>query len=250
MTDDIPTAAALVIGNEILSGRTADANLNAIATRLTAIGVPLREARVVPDIQSEIVAALNALRARYTYVFTTGGIGPTHDDITVDAVAAAFGVPVVEDPRARALLERYYGAEKLTPARLRMARAPVGADLIENPVSTAPGIKIGNVYVMAGVPNIMQAMMDGVVLTLRHGPAVHSLTISGFMAESAIAEDLGAIAARYPHIDIGSYPWVREGRFGTALVARGTDDVAVKAAAAEILALARAKDPAAAISAG
>jgi molybdenum cofactor synthesis domain-containing protein len=241
MTPTTPTAAVLIIGNEILSGRTQDTNLNAIAKRLGAIGIPLKEVRVVPDIETEIVAALNALRTRYTYVFTTGGIGPTHDDITVDAVAVAFGVPVVEHPEARALLAAHYGNENLTPARLRMARVPQGATLVANPISSAPGIKIDNVYVLAGVPNIMQGMMDGIVSTLRHGPAMHSITVSVYLAESIVAEELGALASRFPQLDIGSYPWVQGGKFGTALVTRGSDHDAVKQAAAEIAVMVRAK---------
>lgn len=236
-----PTAAVLVIGNEILSGRTQDVNLNAIAKRLGEIGVPVREARVVPDITEDIVAAVNALRARYTYVFTTGGIGPTHDDITVDAIAAAFGVDVIEHPDARAALVAHYGEDKLTPARLRMARTPKGATLILNPVSAAPGIKIDNVHILAGVPEIMRAMMEGIVATLRHGPALHSKTVSVSIGESLIAEGLGEIAARYPHIDIGSYPWARDGKFGTSLVSRGTDVAAIEQATNDIIAMIRAK---------
>ncbi len=229
-----PTAALLIIGNEILSGRTQDANLHAAATRLNAVGIVLKEVRVVADITADIVEAVNILRARYTYLFTTGGIGPTHDDITVDAIASAFGVGVEEHPDARALLTRYYGVENLTDARLRMARVPAGATLIDNPVSAAPGIKIANVYIMAGVPKIMQAMMDTIILTLRHGAKIHSRTLSAYIAESAIAHDFGAIAARYPQLDLGSYPWVKDARFGTALVSRGTDEQAVSQAADEI----------------
>jgi molybdenum cofactor synthesis domain-containing protein len=236
-----PNAALLIIGNEILSGRTQDVNLNAVAKKLGSIGVPLREVRVVPDIEAEIVAAVNALRARYSYVFTTGGIGPTHDDITVDAIAAAFGVGVIEHPEARALLAAHYNGQNLTPARLRMARVPHGATLVANPVSAAPGMKIDNVYVLAGVPNIMQAMMDNIVVTLRPGPAIHSRSVSGFIAESMVAEELGFIAARYPQLDIGSYPWVRDGKFGTALVTRGIDAATVSKAAEEIAAMMKAK---------
>ena len=190
--------------------------------------------------RDEIVAAINTLRARYTYVFTTGGIGPTHDDITVDAVAAAFGVEVIEHPKARALLTAHYG-EKINAARMRMARTPKGATLVANPISKAPGMKIDNVYVLAGVPDIMRAMLDGIISTLQHGPALHSLTVSGFIAESLIAEELGTIAARFPQLDIGSYPWVKDGRFGTALVARGIDKAAVHKAAVEIAAAVKAK---------
>jgi molybdopterin-biosynthesis enzyme MoeA-like protein len=208
---------------------------------LAEIGVALREARVVPDVTEDIVAAVNALRQRYTYVFTTGGIGPTHDDITVDAIAAAFGVEAIEHADARATLAAHYGEDKLTPARLRMARTPQGASLIQNPISAAPGIKIENVYILAGVPEIMRAMMEGVVATLRHGPALHSKTVSVSIGESLIAEGLGAIAARYAQIDIGSYPWAKDGKFGTSLVSRGADAAAVEAATDEIIALVRAK---------
>jgi molybdenum cofactor synthesis domain-containing protein len=241
MSDTNPTAALLIIGNEILSGRTEDANLNFIAKKLGAIGVPLKEVRVVPDIEADIVDALNPLRKRYTYVFTTGGIGSTHDDITADAVAAAFGVPVDEDPRARALLAAHFGEKNLTVARLRMARMPRGAELIENPVSVAPGIKMANVYVMAGIPEIMQSMMDGIVPNLRRGPATLSLTVSGLVAEGRLAEELRALAARFPNVDIGSYPWMREEKFGTALVARGTDFDMVQKAAVELRALIKSK---------
>jgi molybdopterin-biosynthesis enzyme MoeA-like protein len=241
MTDVLPTAALLIIGNEILSGRTQDVNVRAAAQKLAAVGIPVREVRVVPDIEADIIAALNALRTRYTYVFTTGGIGPTHDDITVDAIAAAFGVPVVEHPDARAALLAHYGAEKLTAARLRMARVPQGAALVANPISSAPGIVLDNVYILAGVPDIMQAMLDGVVGSLRHGPKMYSLTVSGFVAESIIADELAAIAARFPHIDIGSYPWVKNEKFGTALVSRGTDEEAVKQATDAISAMVKSK---------
>src|SRR5918994_1473232 len=165
----IVTAGLLVIGDEILSGRTKDKNIGYIAEYLTNIGIDLREVRVVPDEEAEIVAALNALRARYTYVFTTGGIGPTHDDITADAVAKAFGVDIGIDERARAMMLERYKPEDLNEARLRMARIPDGADLVDNPISRAPGFKLGNVIVMAGVPTIMQAMLDSVAPTLSTG---------------------------------------------------------------------------------
>lgn len=245
MTDtQNPTAAVLIIGNEILSGRTQDTNLNYIAKKLTAIGIRLAETRVVPDIEGEIVAALNALRQRYTYVFTTGGIGPTHDDITADSIGAAFGLPVEENAEARARLVAYYTPDRITPPRMRMARMPVGASLIDNPVSIAPGFKIENVHVLAGVPNIMQAMLDGIIASLTHGPAILSASVSGYVAESVVAVELGEIAARYPQLDIGSYPWTRDGRFGTALVTRGIDVAAIKAADEEIYRLVLAFDPA------
>jgi len=238
-----PTAALLIIGNEILSGRTPDANLNFIAKKLGTVGIPLKEARVVPDIEADIVAALNALRKRYTYVFTTGGIGSTHDDISVDAVAVAFGLPVVEHPGAKAMLAAHFGKDKLTPARLRMARVPKGASLIDNPASAVPGVKIDNVYMLAGVPEIMQSMMDSVVAGLRHGPKMISVTVSGVVAESDIADELRALASRHASVDIGSYPWMREERFGTALVARGINAKSVQKAADELLVLMKKKDP-------
>jgi len=242
-TQTNPTAAVLIIGNEILSGRTQDSNLHYIAQKLTSIGIRMMEARVVPDVEAEIVAAVNTLRQKYTYVFTTGGIGPTHDDITADSIAAAFGVPVIEHPEARARLEKHYTAENLTPARLRMARVPANATLIDNPISSAPGIKVDNVYVMAGVPKIMQGMIDGIAATLQHGAAIHSVSVSGYVAESVVATELGDIAARFPQLDIGSYPWMRGARFGTALVTRGTDKSAVDDAVALILKLMQSHDP-------
>lgn len=232
-----PTAAVLVIGNEILSGRTQDTNINAIAKKLVSVGIKLAEARVVADIEAEIVTAVNALRARYTYVFTTGGIGATHDDITADCVAKAFGLPLIQDPEARARLTAHYTVENLTEVRLRMARIPQGAKLIDNPVSAAPGFQVENVYVMAGVPDIMKAMLDGVVAKLQHGPAIHSIAVAGLVPENKIAEELQVIAESYPQIDVGSYPWFRSGKWGTSLVSRGTDQAAVKAASEAIFAL-------------
>jgi molybdenum cofactor synthesis domain-containing protein len=228
------TAAVLIIGNEILSGRTQDTNLNWIAARLTAHGIRLAEARVVPDVEDEIVAAVQVLSARYSYVFTTGGIGPTHDDITAEAIAKAFGRPVIVDPEAAARLERHYGAGKVTPARLRMARVPEGASLVDNPVSAAPGFRIGNVFVMAGVPAIMRAMVDGIVPTLAGGPLVLTRSIACQIAESVLAEPLGAIQALHPDVDIGSYPWFRAGTFGVSLVSRGPDAAMLDGVADEI----------------
>lgn len=234
---NIPTAAVLIIGNEILSGRTQDSNLNAIAQRLGKIGIQLKEARVIPDVEQEIVEAVNVLRKRYTHVISTGGIGPTHDDITADSIAKAFGVQAREHPEAKARLASHYAATSLTEARLRMARIPEGATLIDNPISAAPGFNIENVYVLAGVPEIMCAMMDNVVARLEHGPEIYTKTVSGYVAESAIAEELGAIAAQYHQLDIGSYPWVRQTRFGTALVTRGIDRDAVEKAGSLIFQL-------------
>jgi molybdenum cofactor synthesis domain-containing protein len=239
MTDAAPTAAVLIIGNEILSGRTQDANLNTIAKKLAAAGIRLAEARVVPDIEDRIIAAVNELRAAYTYLFTTGGIGPTHDDITAATVAKAYGVALIDHPEAVARLTAYYTPANLNPARLRMALIPEGAGLIDNPVSAAPGFHLGNVYVMAGVPNIMTAMLDNVVATLQHGPAIIAVTVSSSVPESVLAADLAAIAARYPDLDIGSYPSFRMGQIGLALVARGTDRALLQQAADDLAAMIR-----------
>jgi molybdenum cofactor synthesis domain-containing protein len=233
------TAAVLIIGNEILSGRTQDVNLAYLAKELGALGIPVREARVVPDIEAEIVAAVNACRARYSYVFTTGGIGPTHDDITSGCVAKAFGVELVQDPEAVALLRRHYTGDQLNEARLRMATVPKGSRLIENPVSTAPGFQIGNVYVLAGVPAIMRAMFDGIKGGLKGGRPVASRTVSTYLGEGMIAQALGALQARYPTVDIGSYPFFRQGKFGTSLVARGTDETELDEVADGLRALIR-----------
>jgi molybdenum cofactor synthesis domain-containing protein len=230
----VVTAAVLVIGNEILSGRTKDANLHYLATGLTEIGIRLMEARVVPDIEARIVAAVNALRAGYDYVFTTGGIGPTHDDITSESVAKAFGVKLTRHAKAIELLTKHYGEANLTAARLRMAHVPEGAALIDNPVSTAPGFRIGNVYVLAGVPAICQAMFDGLKGGLSRGDPVHSKTVSAHVGEGVIAHDLGELQKRYPKLDIGSYPFFRQGRFGASFVIRGTDAEAIGRAAAEL----------------
>ncbi|AWK87347.1 competence/damage-inducible protein A [Azospirillum thermophilum] len=233
-TGSSPTAAVLIIGNEILSGRTKDANLGHIAEKLSDIGVRLREARVVPDLEEEIIAAVDALRARYTYVFTTGGIGPTHDDITSECIARAFGVPLERNPEAVARLERHYAPGQLNEARLRMANIPAGATLIDNPISQAPGFRIGNVFVMAGVPNIMQAMLDGILPKLAGGPALHARTVSCTLGEGVIAAELGALQDRYADLEIGSYPYFRNGYFGTSLVLRGTDEGRVVAATEEL----------------
>lgn len=230
----IVTAAVLVIGNEILSGRTKDANLNHLATELTSIGIRLSEARVVADVPEAIVKAVNELRAAYDYVFTTGGIGPTHDDITSECVAKAFGVPLIKDPRAVKLLTNHYGEANLTEARLRMAHLPEGATLVENPVSTAPGFQVGNVFVLAGVPSICRAMFDGIKGRLKVGDKMLSATISGYVGEGVIAKGLGALQDRYPMLEIGSYPFFRQGRFGASFVIRGTESDAIKAASEEL----------------
>jgi molybdenum cofactor synthesis domain-containing protein len=225
------TAALLVIGDEILSGRTKDKNIGYIAEYLTNIGVDLCEVRVVPDEEEEIVAAVNALRSRYAYVFTTGGIGPTHDDITADAIAKAFGVPIGIDERARAMMLERYKPEDLNEARLRMARIPHGADLVDNPISRAPGFKIGNVIVMAGVPSIMQAMLDAVAPTLSVGARmkVEAIDAAG-VPEGIYAEGLGAIAKAHDGVTIGSYPSFSAAGFKNQIVVRGKDAAAVAGA--------------------
>jgi len=229
MTDSqTVTAAILVIGDEILSGRTKDRNIGYIAEYVARLGVEVREVRVVPDDEGEIVAALNALRARWDYVFSTGGIGPTHDDITADAVAKAFGVAIGEDPRALAIMMQRYQPADLTPARRRMARVPEGAELIENPVSKAPGFRIGNVIVMAGVPSVMQAMLDYAVKGLRTGQImlVETIEASG-LPEGRYGGPLGEIAAARPEVSIGSYPSYADGKFRNQIVVRGKDGEAV-----------------------
>ena len=232
MTEPTVTAALLVIGDEILSGRTKDRNIGHVAETLTSIGLDLREVRVVPDVEAEIVAALDALRRRYTYLFTTGGIGPTHDDITADCVAAAFGVPIDVDERAVAMLRERYSAEELNEARLRMARIPAGADLIENRISKAPGFRLGNVIVMAGVPAIMQAMLEAVIPQLQTGARVLSRTVeAGALAEGLYSAGLREIAAARGGVSIGSYPSFSEGRFQNSIVVRGRDPDAVAEAA-------------------
>ena len=236
-----PTAAVLVIGDEILSGRTQDTNTNYIAKQLGALGIDLREARIVGDIADEIVAALNALRARYTYVFTTGGIGPTHDDITADAVAKAFGVGIDYHPEALAMLAARYKPGEFNEMRKRMARIPQGAELVRNTASVAPGIHIGNVYVMAGVPMIMRAMMEDIVPHLERGAVVHAQTVQARIGEGRIAEGLMKIQNDFPELALGSYPYYREDGFGVQLVARGRDAARVEAAALAIEAMLRAE---------
>jgi molybdenum cofactor synthesis domain-containing protein len=229
------TAAILVIGDEILSGRTKDKNIGHIADVLTEIGICLREVRIVADVEADIVEAVNALRKRYDYVFTTGGLGPTHDDITADAIAAAFEVGISEDPRAIALLLERLGPQNLNEARRRMARIPHGAELVDNEVSKAPGFWIGNVIVMAGVPAIMKNMLDAVAPKLARGPRVIARTIvAGAIPEGAYAADLGSVAATNPDVSIGSYPSIRDGAFYNEIVVRGVDEAKVGAVAATI----------------
>ena len=225
------TAAVLVIGDEILSGRTQDQNSHYIAKYLAEIGVDTREIRVVPDVEAEIVAAVNALRARYGYVFTTGGIGPTHDDITADAIAKAFGVGIEEDPRAIDMLREVFPAGRLNEARRRMARIPLGADLIHNNVSKAPGFMIGNVIVMAGVPMIMRAMLDAAAPRLQTGARVLVETIEAGVAEGRYATDLAALAARFEEVSIGSYPQFSSTGVRNQIVLRARDASKLGAAA-------------------
>ncbi len=239
MTDGPVTAAVLIIGNEILSGRTKDANLPYLGERLSELGIRLAEARVVADLKDEIVAAVNALRQRYTYVFTTGGIGPTHDDITAECVAAAFGRPLIRNPEALALLQAHYAPGDLNEARLRMANTPEGATLIENPISHAPGFRMENVHVLAGVPAIMRAMFDSLAPGLTGGPPLRSRTVTSKLPEGALAAGLGALQVRYPEVDIGSYPSFRDGRPSVAVVLRATDEPRLAAAAEEVGALIR-----------
>ena len=226
------TAALVVIGDEVLSGRTKDKNIGHIAERLTDVGIDLREVRIVPDVEDDIVAAVNALRARFTYVFTTGGIGPTHDDITADAIARAFGVAIDVDPRARAMLLEYVAEKDLNEARLRMARIPAGASLVVNEVSKAPGFRIDNVIVMAGVPRIMQSMLEAVLPDLDKGRPMLSRTILADAREGDIAAPLRKIAETFPEAVIGSYPFRDEsdGRYKTNLVVRAREPQTLAAA--------------------
>ncbi|KQM85966.1 molybdopterin-binding protein [Sphingomonas sp. Leaf23] len=237
MTDRIWTAALLVIGDEILSGRTQDRNIAQLATWLNVQGIRLAEVRVVADSEDAIVEAVNILRARNDYLFTTGGIGPTHDDITVDSIAAALGVPVVVHPRARQILEDYYTTRGgLTDARLRMARVPDGGELIENRMSGAPGIHIGNVFIMAGVPHIAAAMLDSLTGTLEGGLPVVSGTIGCWVGESEVAGLLRDVERAHDGVAIGSYPFFREGRTGANFVVRATDPALVDACLADLTA--------------
>jgi molybdenum cofactor synthesis domain-containing protein len=234
-----PTAAMLVIGDEILSGRTRDGNTHHLAGELTRHGITLAEARVVPDAAPAIIAAVNALRATHDHVFTSGGIGPTHDDITADAIAAAFGVPIGIREDARALLAAHYARSGLefNEARQRMARIPEGATLIDNPVSTAPGFTLGNVHVMAGVPNIFQAMVASVLPTLTGGAPLLSQSWRVNRGEGEVAAPFGALAADYPDLSMGSYPFIQNGAHGTNLVVRGTDAARIDAAMTRLAAL-------------
>ena len=238
MPEQNPTACLLVIGNEVLSGRTQDANIQFLARNLGALGIPLREVRVIPDVPDTIIGTVNEVRARFTYVFTTGGIGPTHDDITSECIAAAFGVPWEPHPEAWTRMERSYRPGEFNAARQRMGTMPRGATLIDNALSVAPGFQIGNVYVMAGVPRVVQSMFEWLAPHLQGGPPIQSRAVHALgLAEGLIAEGLTAVQARYPDLDIGSYPFYRPSGNGVSLVAKGGDAAAAEAAIAEITSL-------------
>lgn len=235
-------AAILVIGDEILSGRTQDTNTGYIARWLAQLGIPVREARVVADVEAEIVAAVRHLSARYDYVFTTGGIGPTHDDITADSVARAFETGIDHHPAVFAALAARYAAMNIGPfneARQRMARIPYGASLIANPLSAAPGFQIANVFVMAGIPAVMQAMLDDVRGRLAAGTPLSAVTVSAYLGEGTIAAQLSALQKAFPDVPLGSYPFSRDGKFGTSLVARGNDAARLAAVREGLVALIR-----------
>lgn len=235
------TAAMLIIGNEILSGRTKDKNVGFIAEELTAMGIGLSEVRVVRDDEAAIIEAVTVLSERYTYVFTSGGIGPTHDDITTACIAKAFGVPVERNAEAMRRLTAHYANSgvEFNAARQKMAEIPVGADLIDNPVSAAPGFILKNVHVMAGVPRILQAMFEGLKSTLTGGAEMLSRTVACTVGEGTVAGGLGQVQVGFPDIEIGSYPYFRAGAFGTSLVLRGTDVARLEAAAEEVRKLVR-----------
>lgn len=228
------TAAMIVIGNEILSGRTQDLNINYVAKKLVECGVVLAEVRIIPDVESVIISTIGELYEKVDYIFTSGGIGPTHDDITAASVAKAFDVVLEEHPEARSLLLEHYGENDLSAARLRMARIPVGAELIPNPVSVAPGFIIENTHVMAGVPRIMQAMMDHVACTLKGGAVIQSHTVSCTLTESVIAKELTAIQDDWKHVDIGSYPYFKDGVLGVNIVLRSSVESDLVQAAGDV----------------
>ncbi|MCB9990981.1 MAG: competence/damage-inducible protein A [Rhodospirillales bacterium] len=236
---DVFSAALVIIGNEILAGRTQDTNTPWIAERLTAHGILLNEVRIIPDEEPEIIHAVRSLYPKYDYVFTTGGIGPTHDDITADCVAKAFDAQLVRNEEAFRMLEEHYGLEELTPPRAKMCMIPAGASLIPNPVTAAPGFIMENVHVMAGVPRIMQAMLDHVLGMIKAGKPILSNTVACSLPESAVAEDVTALQETYAEIQIGSYPHYRGGVLGLSLVLRGTDKDRLEAATAELLEIIR-----------
>lgn len=232
-----PSAAIVIIGNEILSGRTKDINLPWLGEQLSAMGIQLLEGRIVPDVPEAIIEAVNTVRKRYDYVFTTGGIGPTHDDITSGCIAQAFGVSLIRHPDAEAVLRVHYKPEDINEARLKMADVPEGATLVANPVSAAPGYRIGNVYVFAGVPRIMQAMFDNIRHELQTGEPIESRSVTTLLTEGTIAQGLEDIQNRYPDVSIGSYPMIRDGKLGTSLVLRSTNIPVLEKACNEVQAL-------------
>ena len=236
----IVTACVLIIGNEILSGRTPDANLAFLARELTAIGIRLREARVIPDDIGVIISTVNEVRPAFDCIFTTGGIGPTHDDITARSLADAFGVALIVHPEAKRLLETHYPPGQLNEARLRMAMVPEGAVLLPNPISRAPGFQIGNVFVLPGVPSIMQGIFEQLKHRLVGGTKMLSRSVSCHLAEGTLAKELGELQARHPDLEIGSYPYFRRGDFGVTLVLRGTENARLAAAVEELNVLIRA----------
>ncbi len=235
------TAALVIIGDEILSGRTQDANLATLAAWLGARGVRLMEARVVPDIEGEIVDAVNALRHRHRYLFTTGGIGPTHDDITAAAVAKAVGRPFLRNAEAKRRLLAHYTADQINEARLSMADMPEGAELIDNPVSVAPGFRVENVFVLAGVPKIMAAMLDHIATMIEGGAKLLSRSLTTTLVEGDIADGLRALQDRHPDLSVGSYPFFRQGDIGVSVVMRHTEAAVLDAAEAELVALITAR---------
>ncbi len=234
MRERVVTASVVIIGNEILSGRTQDTNLAHIALQLNEWGVRVREARVVPDVLETVVAAVNEARAAFDYVFTTGGIGPTHDDITVDCIAAAFDVPVVVSEEIAAVIRRRPAPPQVMESRMRMARIPRGASLVRNPTGGPQGFRMDNVFVMAGIPAVMQAMLSTLGDQLEGGSVVHSRSVTAHLGESEIADGLEDIQRRYPHIDLGSYPFYRDNVYGTTLVMRGADETALERVLAEV----------------
>ena len=238
-----PTACLIIIGNEVLSGRTQDKNLAWLAAGLNERGIRLMECRVIPDVTETIVTCVNSCRRQFDMVFTTGGIGPTHDDITSACIAKAFGAQLIRHPEAEALLRKHYKPEDINEARLKMADIPEGATLIYNPVSAAPGYKMENVYVMAGVPRIMQAMFDGIKHSLAGGAPMLSASLAAHVTEGYIAEALGRIQTQFPTVEIGSYPFVRDQKLGTSLVARSTDAETLAECKKSLTALLRQHSP-------
>ena len=234
MTQRVVTASVVIIGNEILSGRTQDTNLAHIALRLNEWGVQVREARAVPDVLEVVVAAVNEARAAFDYVFTTGGIGPTHDDITVDCIAAAFGVPVAVSDEIAAVIRRRPAPPHVMESRLRMARIPQGASLVPNPTGGPQGFRMDNVFVMAGIPAVMQAMLSTLEGELEGGAVVRSRSVTAHLGESEIADGLEEIQGRYPDMDLGSYPFYRDNVYGTTLVMRGADEARLERMLAEV----------------